>query len=97
MLHVINHLPIESTELEYAAFGDTIVLTENAVYAVEQNNEFHKLFKQALKHLNCFVLGSDLQARGVDTHAIVSGVRIIDEIDYKDIAAPRTSPSDQWC
>jgi sulfur relay protein TusB/DsrH len=85
MLHVINHLPIEVTEIEHAAFGDTIILTENAVHAVEQNNEFYNLFKQALKRLNCFVLGSDMQARGVDTGNIVSGVGVIDEIDYKDI------------
>lgn len=95
MLHIIDRLPIETTKLEYAALGDTIVLTENAVYAVEQNNEFHKLFKQALKHLNCFVLGSDLQARGLDTHDIVTGVGIIDEIDYKDIADARVMPSNQ--
>lgn len=86
MLHVIDHLPIEVTEIEHAAFGDTIILTENAVHAVEQNNEAHNLFKQALKRLNCFVLGSDMQARGVNTNDIVSGVAVIDETDYNAIA-----------
>ena len=86
MLHIINHFPIEAAELDHTAFGDTIVLTDNAVYAVKQNNEIHKLFKQALKRLNCFVLGSDMKARGLNTDEIVNGVSIIDEIDYEDIA-----------
>lgn len=86
MLHVIDHFPIDAAELEKTTFGDNVVLTENAIYAAIQDNEIHKLFKQALKRFNCFVLRSAMKARGVDTDDLVSGINVIDEIDYLDIA-----------
>ena len=85
MLHIIDHFPIKPSELEQTSNGDTVVLTNNAIYAAKQNTDFSKLSKQALNRLNMCVLGKDMRIRGVDTHDILSGVAILDDYEYLDI------------
>ena len=90
MLHIFNNFPIDCSRLEQTACGDTVLFTENAVYAVKKNDNSDTLFKQAPRHLNFFVLGSDLITRGVSTSEILHNVSIIDDRDFYTITEEKT-------
>ena len=85
MLYIIDHFPIEPSELEQTSCGDTVLFIENAIYAAKQSYATNNFFKQAFAHLNFCVLGTDMKIRGVKTTEILHGVSIIDERDYLDI------------
>lgn len=90
MLHIFNNFPIDCSRLEQTAYGDTVLFTENAVYAVKKNDKSDKIFKKASRHLNFCVLGSDLSTRGVSTSEILRNVSVIDERDFYTITEEKT-------
>lgn len=86
MLHIINHYPVEPSELEQTSYGDTVLFIENAIFAAKQSYAANNFFKKTFAHLNFCVLGKDMKVRGVDTAEILCGFSIIDERDFRDIA-----------
>ncbi|MGR9072968.1 MAG: sulfurtransferase complex subunit TusB [Gammaproteobacteria bacterium] len=91
MLHIIDHFPVTPSELERTSSGDTVLFTQNAVYAVMRNNTACKFIKQAFVHLNCCVLGRDMTVRGVARNDLLRGVSVIDERDFVDITENTTA------
>ena len=85
MLHIINDFPINTVNLEHTSSGDTILFTENAVYAVKRTENCIKKLQKAFSHLNFCVLETDLKQRGVSFNDIQRNVPIIDDNDYIDI------------
>ena len=90
MLHIFNNFPIDRSRLEQTACGDTVLFTENAVYAVKKNNKSDKIINKATRHPHFCVLGSDLSMRGVSLSEIFHNVSIIDDRDYNTITEEKT-------
>jgi len=85
MLHIINDYPLDSSTFERISWGDTVLFTENAVYALKKGQAALETLHQYLCHLNFCVLGTDLKNRGLSCREIPGNVLIIDERDYRDI------------
>lgn len=85
MLHIINDYPLDSAIFERTSFGDTVLFTENAVYALKKGQAVLENLHNYLYHLNFCVLGTDLKNRGLSCSEIPGNVLVIDESDYRDI------------
>ncbi len=85
MLHVINQFPIESKSLAKANNGDTLLFTENAVYAVKQKQSKNEVTRKRYAHVNLCVRQNDLLSRNISNNELFRGVTVIDDIDYQSI------------
>ena len=85
MLHIFNDFPIDTVTLEQTSSGDTILFTENAVYAAKKTENSIRTLQKIFSHLNFCVLETDLKQRGVCFNDIQRNVPIIDDNDYMDI------------
>ena len=90
MLHIINNFPIDCSRLEQTSYGDTVLLNDNAVYAVKKTEKSDKIFKRVSRHLNFCVLSSDLLSRGVSTSEIFRSVCVIEDRDLSTITEEKT-------
>jgi len=82
MLHIISQFPINPSELEKTAEGDSIIFTENAVYSIKQNNTTLKWIQATLKHVNICVRKADLMLRNIDISELIAGVAILEDFDW---------------
>ncbi len=82
MLHIVNKSPYETNALEsclnHAKDGDSIILIEDAVYAVLKGGRAANALGAA-GGVKIAALSADLKARGIDGDKIVDGV---DTVDY---------------
>lgn len=86
MLHIIDNFPLQRSFLETTHSGDTVILKDNAVYAVKQENIKESHAAKTLAHLNICVSKADLLLRNMSNHELLRGVVILDNInDYQDI------------
>jgi len=86
MLHIIDNFPLQHSFLESIHSGDTVILKDNAVYAVKQENIKESLTEKTLAHLNLCVSKADLLLRNISNSELFRGVAILDNInDYQDI------------
>ncbi len=91
MLHIINHYPIKSYELDRARSGDTVLFIENAVFELKKRrHSLCILKKQAMAHLNLCVRKQDLVRRGISSKEIGKRVAIIDDQDYQNVLEQNT-------
>ena len=84
MLYIINQFPVLPSSIDNATDGDTIIFTANAVYAAKQGNN-DNLLRTALKHMNFYVRKTDLMLRHIAQKDLLSGINILDEVDYLNI------------
>lgn len=91
ILHTVNKSPFERSNLDsclnHATKGDSILLIEDAVYAAMKAGSFAARMTDAAKQFKVYVLGPDMQARGMDPAAIVDGVSVVDYAGFVDLAA----------
>lgn len=82
MLHTVNKSPFEKNSLEsclrLAKSGSDILLIEDGVYAALRETQYTGKVSEALGNHRLYVLGPDLQARGIATERVVEGIEIID-------------------
>lgn len=82
MLHTVNKSPYEKTSfdscLRLARPGSDILLIEDGVYAVMADGSCAGSVERVLTRCRVFALGPDLEARGIQTGAVVAGVQVID-------------------
>ncbi len=90
ILHTINKSPFQTTDLDsclrHARKGSAILLIEDAVYAAMGNTGISERVGEALKNTNVYVLGPDLDARGLERERVVRGVEIVDYGGFVDLA-----------
>lgn len=85
MLYIIDQLPLNNTVLDHASLGDTVVLTNNAVYALTQDDNDLCLLSKALSKITLCVRNTDLLLRNISQSELLSEVAILDDRDYADI------------
>jgi len=90
MLHIVNKSPQERNSLDaclrIAQDGGTLLLIEDAVYAVTRGNSAEAMIREALPRLKICVLQPDLEARGM-ADRLIEGVLAIDYGGFVDLAA----------
>ncbi|MCF6249784.1 MAG: DsrH/TusB family sulfur relay protein [Methylococcaceae bacterium] len=84
MIHIINNFPISPSFFDRTQFGDTVIFTDNAVFAVKQENlETESLTQKAFNHINLYVRKADLIIRNISNTELLRGVVIIDDMQYE--------------
>jgi len=88
MLHIISNLPISPSFLENTHSGDTVIFTDNAIFAVKQHNpEIATLTQKAFRHINLCVRKADLLIKDISNSELLRGVTILDETQYINATA----------
>ena len=90
MLHTVNKSPFEKTTLQSclanAKAGSAILLIEDGVYAAANDTAFASTMEQAMQKHSVYVLGPDLDARGLG-EKVMDGIKVIDYAGFVDLAA----------
>jgi tRNA 2-thiouridine synthesizing protein B len=91
MLHTINKSPFEkdslTTCLRYAQDGASILFIEDAVYACTKGTEFEKTIQEYQENIKFYVLGPDLEARGLDNSNLTNSIEIVDYKGFVKLVA----------
>ena len=91
MLHTVNKSPFEksalSSCLRLAAPGSAILLIEDAVYAAVQGTAFAREIGDRMNDFSFFVLGPDIDARGLGGANVIDGVEVVDYGGFVDLVA----------
>lgn len=99
MLHMVNKSPFERNNLEsclrLATKGSPILLLEDGVYAATRNTTFTAKLEAAAKNHPFYVLGPDLQARGIGKDRLIAGITVVDYGDFVDLVVEH-GPSLSW-
>jgi tRNA 2-thiouridine synthesizing protein B len=90
MLHIVNKSPLERNALDtclaVAQSGGAILLIEDAVYAATRGNAAAARLRDALGKFKVYVLGPDLEARGM-ADRLVEGITSVDYGGFVDLVA----------
>lgn len=84
MLHIINSFPISSALLDFTHSGDTVIFTDNAVFAaIHENIKKEPKTQKTFSHINLCVRKADLLIRNISTKELLRGVAIIDDMQFE--------------
>ncbi|NBC49999.1 MAG: sulfurtransferase complex subunit TusB [Gammaproteobacteria bacterium] len=90
-LHTVNKSPFEKTSLAaclgHAGAGSAVLLLEDGVYAALAQTSAEAQVKGALDSVKVYVLGPDLQARGLSEERVIPGISVVDYAGFVDLAA----------
>ena len=85
MLHIINSFPISPSFLDNTHSGDSVIFTDNAVFAAKQECiETESLSQKTFSHINLYVRKADLLIRDIPNKELYRGVVIIDDMQYEN-------------
>lgn len=91
MLHLINKSSFERNSLDsclrLAKSGDSILLIEDGVYAAAAETEHAEKISSRLEDFTFYVLGPDVDARGLGDKSLIDGVTVVDYEGFVDLAA----------
>lgn len=91
MLHTVNKSPFERPALEsclrLATPGAAVLLLEDGVYAALAGTAKSGLVEGRNGDLKFYVLGSDLDARGLSEKPVIDGVETVDYGGFVDLVA----------
>jgi len=89
MLHTVNKSPFDRNSLDsclrLAKKGGAILLIEDGVIAAMSGTAESSKLEGALADHSVFVLGPDLQARGLDASKIIEGINVVDYGGFVDL------------
>ena len=89
MIHTVNKSPFERNSLEsclrLSVKGSPILLIEDGVYAATSGTSVSDTVTAASKEHPMFVLGPDLQARGIAEDNIMDGITVVDYGGFVDL------------
>jgi tRNA 2-thiouridine synthesizing protein B len=89
MLHIVNKSPLERNALDAClrvAQGGALLLTEDAVYAATRGNAAVEKITAAMASMKVYVLGPDLDARGMSDR-LIEGVTSVGYDGFVDLVA----------
>lgn len=89
MLHTINKSPFDRDSLgsclRVIADDGAILLTEDGVYAAMKGTSIADAVSSAAAKYSVYVLGPDLDARGMSNDNIVDGISVVDYDGFVDL------------
>ena len=90
MLHTVNKSPFEKDSLgtcfRLARPGSDVLLIEDGVYAALAGTRFEPSVLKAMEHCNLFVLGPDIEARGIAPKSLIPGIAVVGYAGFVDLA-----------
>lgn len=93
MLHTVNKSPFERSTfdscLRLAKKGSAILLYEDGVYAAMKDIATSSKVEAALADFSFFVLGPDLEARGIGEDKLIDGIEMVDYGGFVDLVAEK--------
>jgi tRNA 2-thiouridine synthesizing protein B len=91
MLHIVNKSPFERNSLDacvrMAKEGASILLIEDGIYASLKNTSVSPAVESAKKGVKFYVLGPDLDARGMKESNLLEGMSVVDYGGFVDLVA----------
>jgi tRNA 2-thiouridine synthesizing protein B len=94
MLHTVNKSPFERNTLKSCLAcvkpGSAVLLIEDGVYAALAGTAFTDMVRQAMTQVSVYVLGPDIEARGV-AKRVIDGVKVIDYAGFVDLVVEHPS------
>ncbi len=95
LLHTVNKSPFERDSLRsclrLAKDGHAVLLIEDAVVAALDGTECAETLKNSAKRLSMYVLGPDLDARGLPRDRVIDGIEIVGYDRFVELARERDS------
>ena len=95
LLHTVNKSPFERNAmwscLRLAGDGQALLLIEDAVVAAIDGTEHADTIKNAMERLSLYVLGPDLDARGLPKDRVINGIEIVDYDRFVALACEHKS------
>jgi tRNA 2-thiouridine synthesizing protein B len=90
-LHLVNKSPTERNTLEsclrLAKAGSTLLLIEDGVYAALDGAASADAVKARMGELTIYVLGPDVDARGLAGLTLIDGLDVVDYGGFVDLVA----------
>ena len=81
-LHTVNKSPFDRNSLEscvrLAAKGSAVLLIEDGVYGAMKGTGKSDVVNKAMGDLKFYVLGPDLEARGIAQDKLIDGIETVD-------------------
>ena len=91
ILHLVNKSPTDrnafDTCFRMASPGDSILLIEDGVYAAMAEAEFANKITSRLENFSFYVLGPDVDARGLTDKPLIEDISIVDYEGFVDLVA----------
>lgn len=88
LLHTVNKSPYERNTfdacLAHAKTGSSVLLIEDGVYAAVKGTPAAKKLGDAMKSIKVYVLGPDVEARGMSGR-LIDGVQTVDYAGFVDL------------
>ncbi len=89
LLHTVNKSPFEknslATCLRIAVEGSSVLLIEDGVYGAMQGTSLDGMLSDSAKRLQFYVLGPDLQARGLSEEDVMDCIDVVDYDGFVDL------------
>lgn len=99
MLHIVNKSPFEKSVLDAcldrAVAQSPILLIEDAVVAATKGTAVESKISGAMKDHAFYVLGHDLEARGLATDQVIDGITVVDYGGFVDLVVEK-GPTQSW-
>ena len=90
-LHLVNKSPTERNTLDsclrMAKAGSSVLLIEDAAYAALDNPASADAVKARMDDLTFYVLGPDVDARGLAGLTLIDGLNVVDYGGFVDLVA----------
>lgn len=91
MLHTVNKSPFERNSLDsclrLAKKGSAILLFEDGVYGAMKGTTASDKMAGAVKDNSVYVLGPDMNARGLAEDQLIDGIKVVDYEGFVDLVA----------
>ncbi|RLA00480.1 MAG: sulfurtransferase complex subunit TusB [Gammaproteobacteria bacterium] len=95
MLHTINKSPFERNTLtsclRVAKPGSAILLIEDGVIAALKDGEKASEITNRMDDFSFYVLGPDVNARGLENKPLIDGINVVDYGGFVDLATEQDS------
>ncbi|TNF38709.1 MAG: sulfurtransferase complex subunit TusB [Gammaproteobacteria bacterium] len=91
MLHTVNKSPFERNTLDsciaMAKSGSSVLLIEDGIYAALKGTAASAKVSKAMESVTFYVLGPDLNARGMTEDQLIDGIKVVDYAGFVDLTA----------
>jgi tRNA 2-thiouridine synthesizing protein B len=90
-LHTVNKSPTDRNSLDscigHATKGSAVLLIEDGVYGAMKGTVKSDLVKNAMSNVTIYVLGPDLEARGIAKDKLIDGIETVDYAGFVELTS----------
>ncbi len=90
-LHTVNKSPLDrhalASAIRHAVKGSAILMIEDGVYGAMQGAQKSDMVSHAMDDISFYVMGPDLEARGINEARIIDGIKVVDYSGFVALVA----------